>query len=74
MSLHVFANFVTPFGIAANNRAATEGNITTLQKILWLGIPTALLAPEAIRFALCRRLAEADHNGTTAKSRNFSAH
>ena len=37
MSLHVFANFVTPFGTAANNRAETEGNITTLQKILWMG-------------------------------------
>lgn len=34
MSLHVFANFATPFGTAANNRAETEGNITTLQKLL----------------------------------------
>lgn len=38
MSIHVFANFVTPFGTAANNRAENEGgNITTLQKLLWMG-------------------------------------
>ena len=29
MSLHVFANFVTSFGTAANNRAETEGNNTS---------------------------------------------
>ena len=38
MSLHVFANVVTPFGTAANNRGDNEGtNITPLQKLLWLG-------------------------------------
>jgi CRISPR-associated protein Cst2 len=57
MSLHVFANFVTPFGTAANNRAETEGNITTLQKILWMGETHSTVSAEAIRFALRRRLA-----------------
>jgi CRISPR-associated protein Cst2 len=56
MSLHVFANFVTPFGTAANNRAETEGNITTLQKILWMGETHSTVSAEAIRFALRRRL------------------
>ncbi len=57
MSLHVFANFVTPYGTAANNRAETEGNITTLQKILWQGETHSTVSAEAIRFALRRRLA-----------------
>jgi CRISPR-associated protein Cst2 len=55
MSLHVFANFVTPFGTAANNRAETEGNITTLQKLLWQGETHSTVSAEAIRFALRRR-------------------
>jgi CRISPR-associated protein Cst2 len=64
MSLHVFANFVTPFGTAANNRAETEGNITTLQKILWIGETHSTVSAEAIRFALRRRLASIESNGT----------
>lgn len=56
MSLHVFANFVTPFGTAANNRAETEGNMTTLQKLLWMGDTHSTVSAEAIRFALRRRL------------------
>ncbi|CAN5244863.1 type I-B CRISPR-associated protein Cas7/Cst2/DevR [soil metagenome] len=56
MSLHVFANFITPFGTAANNRAETEGNITTLQKILWMGETHSTVSAEAIRFAVRRRL------------------
>jgi CRISPR-associated protein Cst2 len=64
MSLHVFANFVTPFGTAANNRAETEGNITTLQKILWQGETHSTVSAEAIRFALRRRLATAEKDGT----------
>ncbi len=58
MSLHVFANVVTQFGTAANNRAETEGNVTTLQKLLWLGDTHSTISAEAIRFAL-RRLLEA---------------
>jgi CRISPR-associated protein Cst2 len=64
MSLHVFANFVTPFGTAANNRAETEGNITTLQKIIWHGEPHSTLSAEAIRFALRRLLAGMEKAGT----------
>src|SRR6476646_8228849 len=64
MSLHVFANVVTPFGTAANNRAETEGNITTLQKIIWMGETHSTVSAEAIRFAIRRRLAAAEKNGT----------
>src|SRR5438876_8256818 len=64
MSLHVFANFVTPFGTAANNRAETEGNITTLQKLLWMGQTHSTISAEAIRFALRRRLARMEKQGT----------
>jgi CRISPR-associated protein Cst2 len=67
MSLHVFANIVTPFGTAANNRAETEGNITTLQKVLWMGQTHSTVSAEAIRFALRRRLGGAEPNGTNRK-------
>lgn len=65
MSLHVFANFVTPFGTAANNRAETEGNITTLQKLLWHGETHSTVSAEAIRFALRRRLGAAEKTNRT---------
>jgi CRISPR-associated protein Cst2 len=64
MSLHVFANFVTSFGPAANNRGETEGNVTTLQKLIWMGETHSSVSAEAIRFALRRRLADAEKNGT----------
>ena len=64
MSLHVFANFVTPYGTAANNRAETEGNITTLQKLLWQDETHSTVSAEAIRFALRRRLAESEGEGS----------
>lgn len=67
MSLHVFANFVTPFGVAANNRAETEGNITTLQKLVWQGQTHSTVSAEAIRFALRRLLAASEHNGTNRR-------
>lgn len=57
MALHVFGNIVTPFGTAANNRAETEGNITTLQKLIWQGQTHSTVSAEAIRFALRRILA-----------------
>ena len=60
MSLHVFANFVTPHGIAANNRAENEGNITTLQKLIWHGQAHSTVSAEAIRFALRRLLADTE--------------
>lgn len=58
MSLHVYGAIVTHHGTAANNRAETEGNITTLQKLLWFGRVHTSVSAEAIRFALRRRLAE----------------
>jgi CRISPR-associated protein Cst2 len=64
MSLHVFANFVTSFGTAANNRGETEGNITTLQKLLWMGETHSSVSAEAIRFALRRHLGTAERQGT----------
>ncbi len=64
MSLHVFANIVTPYGTAANNRAENEGNITTLQKLIWQGQPHSTVSAEAIRFALRRLLASEEPNGT----------
>jgi len=64
MSLHVFANFVTPFGIANNNRAENEGNVTTLQKLIWQGDTHSTVSAEAIRFALRRLLAIAEKQGT----------
>ena len=57
MSLHVFANIITPFGTAANNRGETEGNTTTLQKLFWKGDTHTTVSAEAIRFALRRLLA-----------------
>jgi CRISPR-associated protein Cst2 len=67
MSLHVYANIVTPLGTAANNRAETEGNITTLQKILWMGQPHSTVSAEAIRFALRQRLADLEEAGTNRR-------
>lgn len=52
MSLHVFGAIVTGYGCAANNRGETEGNITTLQKLLWMGQVHTTVSAEAIRWAL----------------------
>ncbi len=57
MSLHIFAAFVTANGIAANNRGLTEGNTTTLQKLIWNGQVHTTVSAESIRFALRRQLA-----------------
>ena len=57
MTRHIFANFVTDFGTAANNRGETEGNTTTLQKLIWKGQVHTTVSAEAIRFALRRLLA-----------------
>jgi len=64
MSLHVFGNAVTPYGTAANNRGETEGNITTLQKPIWQGQTHSTVSAEAIRFALRRRLAGMEDDGS----------
>lgn len=52
MSKHLFGLIATPFGTAANNRGETEGNITTLQKILWNGETHTTVSAEAIRNAI----------------------
>jgi CRISPR-associated protein Cst2 len=60
MSVHVFASIVTGHGTAANNRAETAGNITTLQKLIWQGQPHSTVSAEAIRFALRRQLSDTE--------------
>ncbi|MFN3360766.1 MAG: DevR family CRISPR-associated autoregulator [Pseudanabaenaceae cyanobacterium] len=52
MSWHLFGNILTSYGTAANNRGENEGNITTLQKILWQGEVHSTVSAEAIRWAL----------------------
>ena len=52
MSKHLFGLVVTPHGTAANNRGENEGNITTLQKILWNGEVHTTVSAEAIRWAI----------------------
>lgn len=52
MTLHLFGNVLTSYGTAANNRGENEGNITTLQKILWKGEVHSTVSAEAIRWAL----------------------
>lgn len=52
MSLHIFGAIATGHGCAANNRGETEGNITTLQKLLWQGEVHTTVSAEAIRWAL----------------------
>ena len=57
MSQHLFTAIVTHHGTAANNRGETDGNVTTLQKLLWQGQVHTTVSAEAIRFALRRQLA-----------------
>ncbi len=64
MTLHVFANIVTDYGTAGNNRGETEGNTTTLQKLIWQGQSHTTVSAEAIRFALRRLLAVKEAAGT----------
>lgn len=52
MTKHLFGIICTHHGTAANNRAETEGNITTLQKILWNGAVHSTVSAEAIRWSL----------------------
>jgi CRISPR-associated protein Cst2 len=44
--------FPALYGAAANNRGENEGNITTLQKLLWNGEVHTTVSAEAIRWAL----------------------
>ncbi|MFP4123368.1 MAG: type I-B CRISPR-associated protein Cas7/Cst2/DevR [Coleofasciculus sp.] len=52
MTFHLFGNILTSYGTAANNRGENEGNITTLQKLLWKGEVHTTVSAEAIRWAL----------------------
>ena len=67
MSRHLFAAIVTHHGTAANNRGETDGNVTTLQKLLWHGQVHTSVSAEAIRFALRRRLAISESVGTNRR-------
>lgn len=60
MSIHIFANIVTPFGTASNNRGETDGNTTTLQKLVWKSQVHTTVSAEAIRFALRKLFAESE--------------
>ncbi|MCE2486452.1 MAG: hypothetical protein J4F42_13120 [Desulfurellaceae bacterium] len=60
MSQHLFAAIITHHGTAANNRGESDGNITTLQKLLWQGQVHTTVSAEAVRFALRRRLADVE--------------
>jgi CRISPR-associated protein Cst2 len=62
MTFHLFGNILTSYGTAANNRGENEGNITTLQKILWQGEVHTTVSAEAIRWAL-RYYWQTDGNG-----------
>ena len=52
MSKHLFGAVVTPHGVAANNRGENEGNLTTLQKVLWNGDVHSTVSAESIRWAI----------------------
>lgn len=52
MTFHLFGNVLTGYGTAANNRGENEGNITTLQKIVWKNEVHTTVSAEAIRWAL----------------------
>lgn len=52
MTLHIHGTIVTHYAVAANNRGETEGNLTTLQKLLWKGETHSSVSAEAIRFAI----------------------
>lgn len=52
MSKYLFGLIATPYGIAANNRGENDGNITTLQKLLWNGEVHTTVSAEAIRWAI----------------------
>lgn len=52
MTKHLYGLIVTHYGAAANNRGENEGNITTLQKLLWKGEIHTTVSAEAIRWAI----------------------
>ncbi len=56
MTLHIHGTIATAYGIAANNRGMTEGNISTLQKIIWKGKEHTTVSAESIRLGLRKSL------------------
>ncbi len=52
MTFHLYGNILTFYGVAANNRGKNQGNITTLQKLLWKGETHTVVSSEAIRWAI----------------------
>ncbi len=58
MAWHLHGAIVTANGVAANNRGENEGNLTTLQKILWKGSVHTTVSAEAIRWAIRYRWQE----------------
>lgn len=52
MTFHLYGNILTFYGVAANNRGENQGNITTLQKLLWKGETHTIVSAEAIRWAI----------------------
>lgn len=52
MTRHLYGAILTSHGTAANNRGENEGNITTLQKLLWRGELHTTVSAEAIRWAI----------------------
>ncbi len=61
MTFHLYGNILTFYGVAANNRGDNEGNITTLQKLLWKGETHSMVSAEAIRWAIRYYWQKADH-------------
>ncbi len=52
MTFHLYGNILTFYGVAANNRGENQGNITTLQKLIWKGETHTVVSSEAIRWAI----------------------
>ena len=52
MTFPLYGNILTFYGVAANNRGENQGNITTLQKLLWQGETHTVVSSEAIRWAI----------------------
>ena len=52
MTNHLFGAIETSPGVEANNRGENEGNMTTLQKILWQGEVHSTVSSESIRWAM----------------------
>ncbi|BAU65483.1 CRISPR-associated negative autoregulator [Stanieria sp. NIES-3757] len=52
MTFYLYGNILTFYGVAANNRGENQGNISTLQKLLWKGETHTKISAEAIRWAI----------------------